>query len=96
MLLSLLCILGDLYLQDRDYFNSMRIYFLASKISDYFNKPSYKIKVYRSMGKLCKLLKKYEHSLKLYKKGLQYAWYTADVNQELQIYEDLGLLYFQN
>ena len=42
------------------------------------------------MGKISTELLDYEKSIRFYKKALQYAWKTKDVDAELRMYDWLG------
>lgn len=43
---------------------------------------------------ITKKLKLYTQSLRLIKKALQYIWEIKDIDQEIHIYEEIGLIYF--
>lgn len=46
------------------------------------------------MANICMEMKLYSEAIKVYKKALQYAWKTKDVNQEILIYDLMGSAYY--
>ncbi|KAL4463999.1 hypothetical protein ABPG74_005936 [Tetrahymena malaccensis] len=53
-----------------------------------------KITLHRNYSQVCKKLGFYEESLRFLKKALQYIWLVDDKDQEVQLYDDLGLVFF--
>lgn len=54
----------------------------------------YKIDCFKNLAKCCKKLGKMNESLIFLKKALQYCWYYKELDQELDIYEEIGIIHF--
>lgn len=46
------------------------------------------------MANCCKILKKFDQALLLYKKALEYVWILKDEECEAKIYDRMGMIYF--
>lgn len=46
------------------------------------------------LGECCKSLRQYDHSLKFFRKALQYAWHLKQPDIEIGIYDKMGLIYY--
>ena len=54
----------------------------------------YKMDCYKNLAKCCKKLGKMDKSLIFLKKALQYCWFYDEYDVELDLYEDIGLIYY--
>ena len=50
--------------------------------------------VFLILGKICQKEKNYDFAIKLYKKSLQYAWFSEDTIRELEIYDYIGMCFY--
>lgn len=55
---------------------------------------SAKIDALIKLSDCAKSLRRYPESIKFLKRGLHYAYYTNDIEHELQIYDKMGMIYF--
>lgn len=63
-------------------------------LSDLTKNYQMKIESLSSLSNITKKLKLYNYSIRFIKKSLQYIWDIKDIDKEIYIYEELGLIYF--
>ena len=63
-------------------------------VADLMLDENRKLQALIKLSDCCKMLKKYDHSLKFLRKALQYCWHLNADEIELQIYDKLGLIYY--
>ncbi|EAS07822.2 hypothetical protein TTHERM_00526530 (macronuclear) [Tetrahymena thermophila SB210] len=71
------------------FLNQARICCEMNKGSDYLKSQAYQL-----IGDICIYQTKYSESLLFYKKSLQYAWYCNARDQEIDLYDKLGIAYY--
>ncbi|KAL4491275.1 hypothetical protein ABPG72_021661 [Tetrahymena utriculariae] len=71
------------------FLNQAKICCEMNKGSDYLKSQAYQL-----IGDVCIYQTKYSESLLFYKKSLQYAWYCNAKDQEIDLYDKLGIAYY--
>lgn len=89
-------IIGKTYLSMADFKNAIFTYNLIRHIGNISGNLKIKINGLMGLSKICLLMKKFDLSLKILKKILEYAWWKKNIKLELEIYDKIGYIYFMN
>ena len=86
--------MGYIYSQFGQEVYALNIYVSLNVIMSFRLDYKQKLKLTMEMGKIMSKLKKHGKSIELFKQSLSFAWYTKDKETEIQLYEYLGLEYY--
>ena len=94
LLTDTIFLIGDLYLCDGNLEGAVYAYYHMKILCDLTQ--NYKMKLYSilALANCCKILKRNNQALFLYKKALEYVWKIRDEETEAKIYDRIGMIYF--
>ena len=70
------------------FFNQCLIYI------DLTRKFEYKARILQYLSKICREYHDFPTAIKMLKKALQYSWESANLTEEIEIYEEIGICYY--
>jgi len=94
LLTDTIFLIGDLHLCDGNLEGALYTYLHMKILCDLTQNYKMKLHSILALANCCKILKKNNQALFLYKKALEYVWITKDEETESKIYDRIGMIYF--
>ncbi|KAL4457117.1 hypothetical protein ABPG74_014755 [Tetrahymena malaccensis] len=94
LMMEVIMAMGDVYVMFGDLQSALNAFNTVRVLSDFTLNLKKKIECHLHLSQVSKKLKLYQYALKFMKKALQYVWEIKDVDTEIHIYEEIGLIFF--